>query len=80
MYENNKKEVSVESADDAIARGMKVLKYEEGKIDKRQLKKDKEKSGKVDVKLLLDKCNSKQRAQLLKIVKEQGLPTDDLTN
>ena len=79
------KDIACESLEEALARGMQVQRFEEGKVSKRELKKrnkehnddETEETEKIDLKLLISKCNPEQKKKLLKIAEEQGIDLDE---
>ena len=73
------KEIHIESVEAAVARGVKVQRFEEGKVPKRAIKssqKESEEGEKIDINLLLKKCNPEQKEELLKIARENGISVD----
>jgi len=85
MYESNKKNIKVESAEEAIQRGVKIEKdegvmpnsfvypKEYGMQRRRRRSKYKDYSNKVDVRELLSKCSQEQKEKLMAILEKQGI-------
>ena len=75
---NPNENIVIESTEEAITRGVNILRYEEGKINKRQVRKD-VRSGTqtIDIRLLIAKADPEQKKILLEIAKKEGLDIDE---
>lgn len=68
-----------ESTEEAIARGITIQRFAEGKIPKKELKTRQQKDkNPINVKLLLSRCSPEQKEKLRKIMEVQGINIDKI--